>query len=171
MVGARLNHRFCTRRRGRVVYRNLPGFHAWHQALAEAYPDRPGDHEQIAASTSAGGGFDSTIEGSGGIVRIVCAPVYLVYDPPLRRLGNRGHGEIGVAAQIAQQGDFAFDAAALAIGAGVIQRPVAMDEAEDGAAIVPAQQTVVIYEPGAKLGDLAGKRIARPLSPWRCASS
>jgi hypothetical protein len=100
------------------------------------------------------------IEGPGTFVGITRAPVDLVDDSPLRRLGNSRHGEIGVAAQVAQQGDFASYTAASAIWTRVIQRPIAMDEPENCAAILPAKQAVVIRETTAKFSDLFAEGIA-----------
>ena len=106
------------------------------------------------------GGFDSAIEGLGPIVGIVGAPVDLVHNPPLGWRGKRGHGEVGVASEIAQQGDFAVEAAPLAIRARVVERPVAMDEAEDGAAVLLAKKAVVVGEASAEFGDFADEGVA-----------
>jgi hypothetical protein len=107
---------FRPRGRRQVVFCNFSGLNARQQPPAESHSNRSGNHEQIAPAASAEGSFNSAIEGSGTEVWIIGAPVNLVYDPSLGWLGNGRHGEIGVAAQVAQQGDLAFYATKFAIG-------------------------------------------------------
>ena len=51
----------------------------------------------------------------GALVGIIHTPINLVDDVPLRRGGKRRHGEVGVAAEIAQQCYLAIKSAPLAV--------------------------------------------------------
>src|SRR5208337_715499 len=108
------------------------------------------NHEEVAMFAAADGGFCPAIKGSWTIVGIVCAPVDMVDDPPLCWGGKGRHGEIGVAAEVAEQGYLTIEAAPLAIGARVIERPVAMNEAEDCAAVLLAKEAMIVRETVAK---------------------
>ena len=70
---------------------------------------------------------------------MIRAPVYLVHNPPLGCRGKRRHGEVGIATEIAQQSNFTLEPALPAILARVIQRPVAMNEAEYSPAVLLAK--------------------------------
>ena len=107
------------RRRGQIVSGDLAGLQARHQPVAEAEAERSGNHQQVALPAAANRGFDPAIEGPWPIVRMIRAPIDLVDYAPLRRRGKRRHGEIGIAAQIAQQSDFAFEVH-LSSGRGVV---------------------------------------------------
>src|ERR1035441_4128867 len=72
-----------------------------HDSFAEPETERPSDHQQVATLAASDSGCDPAIEGSGSIVRVIRTPVDLVDHPPLGRRGERGHGELGVAAEIA----------------------------------------------------------------------
>ena len=63
-------------------------------------------------------------------------PVDLVDDVGLALVRRGGEGEVGVAAGVEEEGDLLVDAAAPAVGAGVGEAPVAVDE---GVALAPVR--------------------------------
>ena len=138
---------------GWVVVGELAGLDARHPASAETQARWAGDHEQIAPDSTAGAGFNAGVEAPrpGGIAS---GPVNLIEDARLRGGGNRGHGEVGVAAQVAEELELAGDTAPAAVGAGVVERPVAVDEAEDDAAVLATEKAVPLVQAVAEVGDL-----------------
>ena len=83
--GSKIEPMAHSRGRGHVVAGNLAGLQARHQPSAEAQAERPGDHQQVALSAAANGGFDPAIEGPWAIVGIIRAPIDLVHDASLGR--------------------------------------------------------------------------------------
>ena len=158
--GSQVEPMAYARGRWQIVAGDFTGLNARPYTVCKAQADRTGNHQEIASAAAADRSFDAMIEGTGTIVGVIGAPINLVDDAALRGRGKRGHGEIGVAAQVAEQGDFSVEAAAPAIGPRVVQRPVAMNESEDGAAVLLAEQAVIAGEPAAKLGDLVDEGIA-----------
>ena len=79
--------------------------------------------------TAADGCFDAMIEAAwfGGITG---GPVDPVQDTGLSGGRERGHGEVGVAAKVAEDLELAGDSAGVSGGVGVVKGPVAVDEAE-----------------------------------------
>jgi hypothetical protein len=148
------------RGRWQIVTGKFARFQARQKSSAESQSERSGNHQQVALPAAANPGFGSAIKGFWKIARVVCTPINLVYYAPLGRRGSRGHGEIGVAAKIAQQSNLAIQATTLAIRTRVVERPVAMDEAEDSAAFLLPKQTVVARQAPAVFRDFPDEGIA-----------
>jgi len=67
-----------------------------------------------------------------GFAAVVCGVVDAVDLLDLGVAGGRGQCEVGIAAEFGQHLDLVVHAAPAAVGAGVVERPVAMDEGELG---------------------------------------
>ncbi len=120
---------------GRVVAGEFAGFNAGKQAAAVAEAGGAGDHEEVASRSATDSRFDAAVEAAWA-VGVAGGPVDLVNDAGLGGRRKRGHCEVGVAAEVAKELEFARNAAAATVGTGVVERPVAVDEAEDEAAVV-----------------------------------
>jgi hypothetical protein len=130
------------------------------QLIVEVYAEGTSKHQQIATSATAYAGFNAAIERSRTAVSVVRAPVNLVHNAPLgcRRKGR--HREIGVASEIAQQGDLTIQPTAPAIRARVVQSPIPMNETENSSSVLLAKQPVVVSQSAAVIGDLLNESVA-----------
>jgi len=126
---------------GHILLGELARFHAGLQPLPPPDAQRTRYHQQIAPVVRRALKRHPGIVGLG-FLRIIVGPVDRVHDAGLRGLRPGGHGEIGVAAQFAQQRDFIVQAAASAIRARIVQRPIAVNEAEHRLAVLAMQQPV-----------------------------
>ena len=120
------------RRRGRTGAAHVRGLDAGNQAeppLTPVQTQRPLYDHQVTA------GLATHPHQLAGVVRfraqrIVGGVVDRVDHPRLRIARCRRQGEIGIAAQVTQQGQLVVDAAPATVGARVVQAPVAVDEAK-----------------------------------------
>ena len=85
--------------------------------FAKAQAKRSGNHQQVARFPPPTVASIPRSKDRRPIVGVIRAPVDLVDYTALGRRGKRRHGEIGIAAEIAEQGDFALEAAPPAIRA------------------------------------------------------
>src|ERR1700744_4137144 len=137
-----------------IIARNLTCFYARRKSGAKAHSPGAGNHQKITLATAACRRFHSMIERSRLIVRVVGTPVDLIDDPSLRGRRNRGHREIGITAEFAQQRNLTIQTAPPAVWQRVIESPVSMNEAEDRAAISFPQKTMIVCEAFAVIANL-----------------
>src|SRR3954447_6950614 len=143
-----------------IVGRDLAHFNSGHNTSSITKANRTGNHQKIALRAATDGGFDATIIGLR-LPGCSCAPVDLIDDVSLCRRWNRRHGEVGIAAQIAQQFDLSGQAAIDTDGVRVIKRPVAVNETEDHLTIVIVKQTMIVAESAAESANLPDKGFSR----------
>jgi hypothetical protein len=77
------------------------------------------------------------------LIRIVGGPINGVDHPSLHRRRAAGHREIGVAAEFSQQLKLVVQTAPAAVGPGVIECPVPVNEPEDHLSINLPQQSML----------------------------
>lgn len=143
-----------------IVTGEFASFDTRKQPFTKANPERAGDHEQIALPAASDFGLDTAIEGAGPVIGIAGAPIDLIYHATLCRGRHRGQRKIRITTEIAQESDFSVQSAKRAARKRVIQSPIAMNEAEDDAAVLFAQETVVAMKPATILGDFLDERFA-----------
>jgi hypothetical protein len=76
-----------------------------------------------------------------------------------RRIPGR-HSEVGVTTKVSQQPDFIVEATPAAIRPRIVQRPVAVDEAECQLSFRLAQQTMLAVQYAAETADTVDKVLA-----------
>ncbi len=141
---------------------DLSHLDTWHQSTFKPKTRRSGDHEEISLGSSPDRRLYAAIEclrppGCSG------TPIDLIHNPPLGGRWNGGHGEVRVATQVSQKLDLSGQSAVEPVGAGVIQRPVSMNKAEDHAPPVIVQKAVIVPKPSTEVTDLSNKAFCRLL--------
>ena len=110
------------------------------------WPDASGDAEVVRSRSR------------GVVDRVVDA----VDRPRLGRVWRSGQREIGVTAGFEEHGNLVVDAAPFAVGPGVVEGPVAVDEAEgDGAVTAAAKQPVSVEQRLGEAAQAIAQRIGR----------
>ena len=112
-------------------FADLDARHERRPPLPKIERQRAGNHQQVAGHLAV------RRHRSPGVVRlrprrIVLRPVDRVDDACLCRRRRRRQREIGVAAEPPQQRDLVVEPARTAVRQGVVERPIAVDEAERG---------------------------------------
>jgi hypothetical protein len=131
--------------RGQIVAGQLSHLKPRQHPVAETQAEGTGDHEQTLLGIAVGRDGYAVVEAarSGGIA---AGPVNLVDYTRLGERRDRRHGEIRIAAKRTQELELSGDPAPAAVRTRVIERPVAVDEAEDQASAVRVQQTVNLMQ-------------------------
>src|SRR5579883_111545 len=128
-----------------VLMGDFAGFQPRFQAFAPPDTERPRNHQQVTLLVNTFLNRNAAVE-RARTQRVVRHPINRVHDARLRGAVAGGHGEIRIASQVAQQGNFVVQPAAEPIRARIIERPVPVDKTENRPAIVPAEESVAIAQ-------------------------
>ena len=97
-----------------------------------------------------------------GLQRVVDGIVDRIDRARLRDVGRARHREVGVAASLAQNGELVIDATISAVGPGVVERPVAVNEGVGDAAVAAAcEEPVPRIQQFLERGERAAEVLAR----------
>src|ERR1035441_9559200 len=130
--------------RRQIVAGYLTLLNPWYESLGPPDSERAGDHQQVLRQVTRLQAFSPIVR--FGLGRIVHSPVNLIDRPRLRRRVTAGHREVGIATQFLAQGNLVIQAAPASARGGIVQRPVAVNEAEPYLAFVFAKKPVFVKQ-------------------------
>src|ERR1035438_2924477 len=132
--------------RGReIIGSYFAGFHPRNKSAPPTQAQRSRNHQQIASRRFAEANRSAAVAGLRR-ARIIGAPIQRVDGSSLAGTSAGRHRKVGVAAEPAEQGDFVVESTPSSARKRVVERPVAVNEAEAHATVALPQQPVPVRE-------------------------